>query len=238
MLVDNCHTHPVVNGLTSIKVVFLPPNTTAKLQSMDQGIIKNLKVNYRKILVLRYITAIDKGGEFSVSILDSIHMLSAAWKAVLQSTIAGCFEHAGFSFEHGEMEAEEDEEAEEEEMEVFEDSNVDSAWVRFDCVEEQGVTLDDFVAVDDNVLVAEEMSDSDIVSMVNNKHTEQVEDEEDVAADPPPPPSASDALNTLDMLRRFVESQNHPSSDSLINVCYNMEKFIFSCVQQKTVQSK
>ena len=139
------------------------------------------------------------------------------------------------------MEAEEDEEAEEEEMEVFEDSNVDSAWVRFDCVEEQGVTLDDFVAVDDNVLVAGEMSDNDIVSMVNEKHTEQVdesEDEEDIAADPPSPPSASDALNTLDMLRHFVESQNHPSSDSLINVCYDMEKFIFSCMQQKTVQSK
>ena len=208
---------------------------------MDQGIIKILKVHYRKNLVLRYITAIDKGGEFSVSILDSIHMLSTAWKAVLQSTIAGCFEHAGFTFEHGEMEAEEDEEAEEEEMEVFEDSNVDSAWVRFDCFEEQGVTLDDFVAVDDNVLVAGEMSDNDIVSMVNEKHTEQVdesEDEEDVAADPPSPPSASDALNTLDMLRHFVESQNHPSSDSLINVCYDMEKFIFSCMQQKTVQSK
>ena len=103
------------------------------------------------------------------------------------------------------MEAEEDEEAKDKEMKLVEDSNVDGAWVRFNCVEEQRVTFDDFVAVD--VLVAGEMSDSDIVSMVKEKHTEHVdesEDEEDVAADPPPPPS--DALNSLDMLRRFVES--------------------------------
>ena len=53
MVVDNCHAH-----LKAVKLVFLPPNTTAKLQPCDQGIIQNLKVHYRKYLLLKLIVAI------------------------------------------------------------------------------------------------------------------------------------------------------------------------------------
>ncbi|XP_041372694.1 tigger transposable element-derived protein 4-like [Gigantopelta aegis] len=47
LLVDNCPAHPKVSGLTSIILAFLPPNTTSKIQPMDQGIIANVKVNYQ-----------------------------------------------------------------------------------------------------------------------------------------------------------------------------------------------
>ena len=42
MVVDNCPAHPHINGLRSIKLVFLPPNTTSHLQPCDQGIINSL----------------------------------------------------------------------------------------------------------------------------------------------------------------------------------------------------
>ncbi|XP_054708071.1 tigger transposable element-derived protein 4-like [Uloborus diversus] len=50
LFVDNCPSHPpeVKSKVKNIKLIFLPPNTTSKLQPMDQGIIKNLKVYYRK----------------------------------------------------------------------------------------------------------------------------------------------------------------------------------------------
>jgi transposase-like protein len=54
VFVDNCAAHPPIPNLKSITLKFLPPNTTSKLQPMDQGIINNLKVKYRQKL-LKYI---------------------------------------------------------------------------------------------------------------------------------------------------------------------------------------
>ena len=85
--VDNCTAHPDLSGLNAIKLIFLPPNTTSKLQPMDQGIIKNLKVHYRKNMLLRYVAAVDGKQEFSVNLLDAIHMLSNAWKSVLPQSV-------------------------------------------------------------------------------------------------------------------------------------------------------
>ena len=48
LIIDNCPVHPVVDNLSNIKVVFLPPNTTSHLQPMDQGAIRSLKAYYRK----------------------------------------------------------------------------------------------------------------------------------------------------------------------------------------------
>lgn len=41
-----CPTHPHHVKLTNVKLEFFPPNTTSKLQPMDQSVIKNLKANY------------------------------------------------------------------------------------------------------------------------------------------------------------------------------------------------
>ena len=41
MLVDNCPAHPEVPDLKAIELIFLPPNTTSKLQPMDQGVIRS-----------------------------------------------------------------------------------------------------------------------------------------------------------------------------------------------------
>ncbi|XP_037555333.1 tigger transposable element-derived protein 4 [Dermacentor silvarum] len=52
-LVDNCPGHGQVAGLEAIRVEFLPANTTAKLQPMDQGVISSLKRHYRRSLLQR-----------------------------------------------------------------------------------------------------------------------------------------------------------------------------------------
>ncbi|XP_055910608.1 tigger transposable element-derived protein 4-like [Eupeodes corollae] len=56
----NCPAHPKIDGLTSFKLVFLPPNTLSELQPMDQGIIRSLKEHYRKLQVLNIIRNIEK----------------------------------------------------------------------------------------------------------------------------------------------------------------------------------
>ena len=45
MFVDNCSSHPDIEA-SDIKLVFLPPNTTSKLQPMDGGVIQAVKTNY------------------------------------------------------------------------------------------------------------------------------------------------------------------------------------------------
>ena len=52
MFVDNCAAHEPVDKLHAVKLAFLPPNTTSKLQPMDQGIIYNVKVKYRQSFML------------------------------------------------------------------------------------------------------------------------------------------------------------------------------------------
>lgn len=47
LLLDNCTAHPHIQGLRSIRLVFLPANTTSVLQPMDQGVIRSLKCHYR-----------------------------------------------------------------------------------------------------------------------------------------------------------------------------------------------
>ena len=43
LVIDNCPVHPSISNLTNVQIVFLPPNTTSILQTMDQGVIRSLK---------------------------------------------------------------------------------------------------------------------------------------------------------------------------------------------------
>jgi hypothetical protein len=43
------------HGNASVTLLFLPPNTTSKIQPMDQGIVMNFKQNYRRLLISKLI---------------------------------------------------------------------------------------------------------------------------------------------------------------------------------------
>ncbi|KFM74814.1 Copia protein, partial [Stegodyphus mimosarum] len=49
LLLDNCTAHPHLHCLKNIQQEFLPPTTTALVQPMDRGIIKNLKNFYLQV---------------------------------------------------------------------------------------------------------------------------------------------------------------------------------------------
>ncbi|CAH2088978.1 unnamed protein product [Euphydryas editha] len=101
LLVDNCPAHPHIENLKKITLVFLPPNTTSVLQPMDQGIIRALKLHFRKNHVLKMIHLLDGRGSSSVeypkiTVLDAILMIQDAWTQLKQGTIFNCYKHAGF----------------------------------------------------------------------------------------------------------------------------------------------
>ena len=104
LIVDNAPSHPMLTP-SNIKLYFLPPNTTALVQPMDQGIIKNLKGHYRKELCSRILQTIDtqitsqsdleaqsmEKHARSISLLDAIHMVAEAWTSVKPTTIYNCY---------------------------------------------------------------------------------------------------------------------------------------------------
>lgn len=82
LLLDNCTAHPQVDNLQSVKLVYLPPNTTSKTQPLDAGIIRCMKAIYRKELARLRLVAFDTNSEFYITVLDALHLLKKAWEDV------------------------------------------------------------------------------------------------------------------------------------------------------------
>lgn len=101
LIVDNCPAHPEIEDLSNVKLEFLPPNTTSMIQPLDQGIIKNFKLFYRKLLLKMVISKADLGEKASiiansVNVLDAVKWIAEAWDSVKVETIKNCFKKAGF----------------------------------------------------------------------------------------------------------------------------------------------
>ncbi|XP_034250180.1 tigger transposable element-derived protein 6-like [Thrips palmi] len=99
LLFDNCPSHPQQIQLSNVKMVYLPKNTTSKLQPCDKGIIKNVKHYYRTRLVQRLCNLIGKPNverkDCLVNVYQALHFLQWAWNQVKAETIANCFKKAG-----------------------------------------------------------------------------------------------------------------------------------------------
>ena len=103
MFIDNCLAHPTLD-LEHVELVFLPPNTTSRLQPMDAGIIQAMKLRYRRRIVQHLLARIDQETPASelakqVNVLDAIMWLTASWSEVQPTTIQKCFSHCGFAVE-------------------------------------------------------------------------------------------------------------------------------------------
>jgi hypothetical protein len=106
LFIDNAPSHPQNASMSNVQVIFFPPNTTSKLQPLDQGIIQNFKVFYRKSL-LRHVLSKVAGDQpasaadvtKSITVLHACQWVASASSQVKPSTITNCFHHAGFSKE-------------------------------------------------------------------------------------------------------------------------------------------
>lgn len=107
LLLDNVSSHArdLKEKFCNIKVVFLPVNTTSKLQPLDAGIIKNFKVHYRRSLVKHTLTQINDTSDDvnassickSVNVLTAIRWIKQAWESVSSDTVKNCFRKCGIS---------------------------------------------------------------------------------------------------------------------------------------------
>ena len=69
LLLDNAPVHPSIE-LSNVKLVFLPPNTTAGTQPLDAGIIKSFKYHYRKQLLKHMLFELDESIDHSSTLMS------------------------------------------------------------------------------------------------------------------------------------------------------------------------
>ena len=101
LFLDNVSSHsPDLVGKFSN--ITLPKNTTSHLQPLDAGIIKKIKVCYRKLIVKHALAKITNTPHTASEITKSIDVLMAirwikhAWDSVKSNTITNCLGHCGF----------------------------------------------------------------------------------------------------------------------------------------------
>ncbi|XP_045461753.1 tigger transposable element-derived protein 4-like [Harmonia axyridis] len=237
LLVDNCPAHPNVTDLKSITLAFLPPNTTSVLQPMDQGIIRSLKCNFRKNLVLKMINGLDcnQNSPMKITILDAIVMINDAWNKISQSTIYNCFKHAGLIETYDDLPVREIEENEFDD----EDDLPLSLWVRnlkSDLLPAPEVWKD-YVDIDSSLMTYEEPTDENIVKNITENEQYESDGEEEIEEDRTP--TAEEALKAADLLSKFVHSQME--SDNLnwaMSTLHNgIRSFYYNC-KKKQMQTK
>ncbi|XP_025405713.1 jerky protein homolog-like [Sipha flava] len=102
LLLDNCPGHPSAEELRSddgnIFAMFLPPNTTALIQPMDQNVIQNIKLNYRKSLLVNVLADPVHGENLidalkAINLKDAVFSLVNCWKLVQPMLIKKSWKH-------------------------------------------------------------------------------------------------------------------------------------------------
>ena len=105
LFLDNAPAHPpATDDLANVKCIFLPANTTSVLQPLDQGIIAMVKGRYRKRLLQRALTTMEKGEDISklnkcVTVKDACSWIASSVKEVPASTVRKCFAMCGITHE-------------------------------------------------------------------------------------------------------------------------------------------
>ena len=103
IFMDNAPCHPEIlsERYSNIKVVFLPKNTTSRLQPLDAGIIRNFEFKYRKKLLKFVISRINDNVKEAdiiqeVDVLKAIFWIKSASGEFSEETIVNCFKKCGF----------------------------------------------------------------------------------------------------------------------------------------------
>lgn len=233
LLVDNCPAHPSLAHLKNINLVFLPPNCTSILQPMDQGVIRSLKCFYRKFLLQKIITGMDKNEPCAVSLLDALDFLEKAWRSITSETIANCFSHSRLRNNPVCDNLNEDDEDDVPLCELI------KRWQQNQSDENQ-FCLDDFASVDSCLITSEMRSDSDIVEDIkqrDNENDNEIEEEEDSCDEAEHVPTNEEALSAIKLLKTYYRQRE--TSPQIIDKVRQLEMDIEKEFwRAKTVQRK
>ncbi len=232
LLIDNATCHPTVTDFGNITVEFLPANTTSLIQPLDKGIIKNLKVHYRGMLVGYILQLIEEDPNFKsstakeisskVNVLQAIQFVADSWRAVTTRTIQNCFARCGLHLPAGieNVQAEEDEE-----VTII-----------------QGVkNFEEFLSVDDELPCCDinENCEDEIIEQVLKKNRPNEEESDDDDEVPTMRVSTTEAKRCMENVRLFFMQQgNEESPIEALNLCSDfLHKQSMRNLQQRRLDS-
>ena len=101
LLMDNFSAHisavdELSPPLRNTEVLWLPPNTTSRIQPLDQGIIRTFKAYYRQSWLQYMLAEFEEDRDLfsSMNLLKTFRYLLHAWQAIDDDTIANCWLHS------------------------------------------------------------------------------------------------------------------------------------------------
>ena len=212
LIVDNCPAHPTIEGLSNLKLIFLPPNTTSVTQPMEQGVIRCLKAHYRKRLVKLILCNLDSNKPLpKISLITALQLLVSAWNEVSKATIVNCFRKSKIS-EKDQKNAVNDEDDPFKEMseELQNLREKDSSLVP------ENLTAEDFASMDDVVVsTASHLTDNEILLEAlqpdTNEEGDILDDDEELEK-----PNKTDVEASIQILKNvslFSEKRGNQMQD-------------------------
>lgn len=232
MIVDNsaCHSN-MQSRLEAVKLVFLPPHLTSELQPCDQGIVKSLKINYRKYLLIKLITVLEAKEDFLLDLLDALHLLHLSWVNVSQTTIGHSFSCSGFK--HHDTPTTHDIDSTLTYTEIAGGESLLKQLCRTGLPDSHSLSFEQYVDIDRDVITAPVLSDDGTALEVSSLQAEA-----DVEGDPgddsacllSTPPSARDAEKASKVLRQYFEARS--GMEQALNLVAELEKRVLDCYIQ------
>nr|XP_050032048.1 tigger transposable element-derived protein 6-like [Dermacentor andersoni] len=192
VVLNNASAHVNLDDMASIKLLFLPPNTTVLAQPLNEGIIHSVKQIYWKNLLHRMVLAMDSNKTYSIDLLGAIDLLIHSWMQVLPATMQNCFTQAKFVVHEGGSDK------------VDEDTE-HCVSLLAEILEQQGdaaeqVNVETFRDVDDEVVTLPEFSDGNIVADIAPRPASSKSDDDDGDVEVDNCPSLSDVVHALSIM--------------------------------------
>lgn len=223
VFMDNAPVHNVakIHLNSNLKPEFLPANTTALTQPLDQGIIRAFKSRYRTKLLRRLISAMDSAENLSdlvkeVNVKMAIDFAVRAWNDLPESVIQNCFVKSGIWKPDASSDCEIIDLKEDERNELAElmlqlnfDENAEN-FVNFDA----DFDIFDDYEPEEEVQGGSQAPEDPIVEVAD----EPVEQREENVGDESPILTNREAAKALDALKEYAIANNLPQMMKYLNL--------------------
>ncbi|XP_066274905.1 tigger transposable element-derived protein 4-like [Branchiostoma lanceolatum] len=231
LFMDNAPTH-IGMDLSNIELKFFPPNTTSRLQPMDQGIIQAMKLKYRKLQLNRIVNELQENRDATgtdiakkITVLDAIRWVDSAWKETGRDTIKRCFEKSGFTTSSPVAAVDTEPEVEDEATEM--DSLAEEL---FGCSVEELATIDEDLATCDTTGRDWSLPASTILEQLEEEerdedHDEDIEDSTDDSTDEC---AAKDFSTCVDMLKQIKGFCLKEGDGETHGMAHNLEDALYA----------
>lgn len=202
IIMESCPAHSCSEDFSNVELVFLPSDTSSRLQPVERGVIHALKSLYRRSVLERLVDALEAGRSYEVTLHEAMELLQRAWKEIKVELIIESFKLAG--------------------LETAEDPadgtgpGGKNAVALLERARRSGLDIPTDVTFESYLKV-----DSEVQTTVEQERESERNASSDGAACPISP---SEALHALATLQKFIEDQDGP--DSLLNQLADVENWV------------